>query len=48
MSSFTNVIVTVEDYNDCTPMFTENQYEVILMEDHSFGNEYTASVHLCY
>lgn len=35
--SFINLYVTVEDYNDCTPMFNETSYSAVLKEDFDSG-----------
>ena len=37
MSSFTSVLITVDDYNDNKPIFTDASYEASLDEDRSPG-----------
>ena len=37
LSSYANVLITLEDFNDCTPQFTENQYSTSIDEDTNIG-----------
>ena len=37
LNSSTSVMVMVEDYNDCTPMFTADKYTKVLPENQALG-----------